>query len=206
MPRVGIAWDPAGDGRWSVRSSYGLFYEQFQNGAGTTSQVAISAIPAAQFNQYSGAGLNFANPYQGREYPAPEHLRPAVDGVRDGRRREAALHAELERRRAAVARQPVSRRSAVRRRERVAAAAQRRGEPGGLRARRDRAERRPAAPLRELPGRRRHLRFLDDRDAAEHHPLELPFAAAERVAPVRRRPRLQRVVLAGARRRTSCRR
>jgi hypothetical protein len=79
MPRVGIAWDPAGDGRWSVRSSYGLFYEQFQNGAGTASQVAISAIPAAQFNQYSGAGLNFANPYLGREYPAPNtFVRPST--------------------------------------------------------------------------------------------------------------------------------
>ena len=66
MPRVGVAWDPTGEGRWSVRSSYGLFYDQFQNGAGTSSQVAISAIPAAQFNQFSGAGLNFANPYQGR--------------------------------------------------------------------------------------------------------------------------------------------
>src|ERR687889_311163 len=72
MPRVGIAWDPTGEGRWSVRSSYGLFYDQFQNGAGTASQVAISAIPAAQFNQFSGAGLNFQNPYQGRILPAPD--------------------------------------------------------------------------------------------------------------------------------------
>ena len=79
MPRVGIAWDPAGDGRWSIRTSYGLFYDQFQNGAGTSSQVAISAIPAAQFNQFSGAGLNFANPYQGRPYPAPDtFVRPST--------------------------------------------------------------------------------------------------------------------------------
>ena len=62
----GFAWDPTGSGTWSVRSSYGLFYDQFQNGAGTASQVAISAIPWAQFNQFSGAGLNFQNPYQGR--------------------------------------------------------------------------------------------------------------------------------------------
>jgi hypothetical protein len=79
MPRIGIAWDPTGAGRWSVRSSYGLFYDQFQNGAGTTSQVAISAIPAAQFNQFSGAGLNFANPYQGHDYPAPNtFVRPST--------------------------------------------------------------------------------------------------------------------------------
>ena len=65
MPRLGVAWDP-GDGTWAIRSSYGVFYDQFQNGAGTASQVAISAIPVAQFVQFSGAGLNFQNPYAGR--------------------------------------------------------------------------------------------------------------------------------------------
>ena len=72
MPRVGAAWDPAGDGRWSIRSSFGIFYDQFQNGAGTASQVAISSTPWAQFNQFSVAGLNFQNPYQGRSIPAPD--------------------------------------------------------------------------------------------------------------------------------------
>jgi hypothetical protein len=79
MPRVGIAWDPTGTGTWAVRGSYGLFYDQFQNGAGTASQVAISAIPAAQFVQFSGAGLNFQNPYLGREYPsANTFVRPST--------------------------------------------------------------------------------------------------------------------------------
>ena len=79
MPRLGVAWDPTGEGIWSVRSSYGLFYDQFQNGAGTASQVAISAIPWAQFNQFSGAGLNFQNPYQGRPYPEPNtFVRPST--------------------------------------------------------------------------------------------------------------------------------
>jgi hypothetical protein len=79
MPRVGIAWDPTGAGIWSMRSSYGLFYDQFQNGAGTASQVAISSLPWAQFNQFSGAGLNFQNPYQGRTYPAPNtFVRPST--------------------------------------------------------------------------------------------------------------------------------
>ena len=79
MPRVGLAWDPTGTGVWSVRTSYGLFFDQFQNGAGTSSQVAISAIPWAQFNQFSGAGLNFQDPYQGRVHPAPEtFVRPST--------------------------------------------------------------------------------------------------------------------------------
>jgi hypothetical protein len=79
MPRVGAVWDPTGTGTWSVRASYGLFYDQFQNGSGTASQVAISATPWAQFNQFSGAGLNFQNPYQGRALPAPNtFVRPST--------------------------------------------------------------------------------------------------------------------------------
>jgi hypothetical protein len=79
MPRVGAAWDPTGDGTWVVRSSYGLFYDQFQNGAGTASQIAISAIPAAQFVQFSGAGLNFQNPYANRPPIVPNSfVRPST--------------------------------------------------------------------------------------------------------------------------------
>jgi hypothetical protein len=76
MPRIGIAWDPAGDGNWAIRAGYGIFYDQFQNGAGTASQVPISSLPFAQFVQFSGAGLNFANPFQGHAYPAPNTFVP----------------------------------------------------------------------------------------------------------------------------------
>lgn len=72
MPRLGAVWDPTGGGTWAVRASYGVFYDQFQNGSGTASQVPVSSVPWAQFNQYSGAGLNFQNPYAGRTYPDPE--------------------------------------------------------------------------------------------------------------------------------------
>jgi hypothetical protein len=79
MPRIGFAWDPTGRGQWSIRSSYGIFYDQFQNGAGTASQVPVSSLPWAQFNQYSGAGLNFADPYSGHIYPAPNSfVRPST--------------------------------------------------------------------------------------------------------------------------------
>ena len=79
MPRVGFAFDPTGDGRWSVRASYGVYFDQFQNGSGTASQVAISALPKAQFVQFSGAGLNFQNPYLGRPPVLPDtFVRPST--------------------------------------------------------------------------------------------------------------------------------
>ena len=79
MPRVGAVWDPTGEGVWSVRGAYGVFYDQFQNGAGTTSQIAVSSTPWAQFVQFSGAGLNFQNPYLGRSTPAAEtFVRPST--------------------------------------------------------------------------------------------------------------------------------
>jgi hypothetical protein len=84
MPRVGAAWDPTGTGTWALRASYGRFYDQFQNGSGTASQVAISATPAAQFVQLSGAGLNFQNPFLGRPYPQPDSfVRPSTQFVMD---------------------------------------------------------------------------------------------------------------------------
>ena len=96
--------------------SYGLFYDQFQNGAGTASQVAISATPWAQFNQFSGAGLNFQNPYRGAPPPtANTFVRPSTVFALDAEAKPPS-RAELERERAAVALRPLPRRGPLRRR------------------------------------------------------------------------------------------
>ncbi len=72
MPRVGIAWDPSGQGTWSIRAGYATFYDPFANGAGTASSAAVSALPWARFVQKSGPTLQFANPFGGQPLPAPD--------------------------------------------------------------------------------------------------------------------------------------
>ena len=63
-PRVGIAYDPTGDGKWLVSAAYGIFYEPFYNGQGGPLQDPISAPPYLQTPQ-AGFPVNFAKPFNG---------------------------------------------------------------------------------------------------------------------------------------------
>ncbi len=195
MPRVGVAWDPTGGGTWSIRSSYGLFYDQFQNGSGTASQVAISAIPWAQFNQFSGAGLNFQNPYQGRAYPQPDtFVRPStVFAIDADAKPPYTQHWNAGVQRSLFDRYVVEVRyvgAIGRRLPRNVEANPAVFGPGATAQNADR--RRLYA---NCPADGGTLRLLDDRDAPQHHEIVVQRRPGQRVAPVHRRPRLERVVL-----------
>jgi hypothetical protein len=71
MPRIGIAWNPDGQGRTSIRAGYGIFFDPFSNGSGTASQVPVSSLPWTQLVQFSGPSVNFADPYAATGKPEP---------------------------------------------------------------------------------------------------------------------------------------
>jgi Carboxypeptidase regulatory-like domain/TonB dependent receptor len=63
-PRVGLAWDVRGDGKWLVTSAYGIFYDPYYTGEGGPLQDPISAPPYLQTPQVSVP--NFADPFNGQ--------------------------------------------------------------------------------------------------------------------------------------------
>lgn len=63
-PRIGLAVDPSGSGRWLVSSGYGIFYEPYYTGQGGPIQDAISAPPYLQTPQVNPP-INFADPFNG---------------------------------------------------------------------------------------------------------------------------------------------
>ena len=62
-PRVGLAWDPRGNGLWLVTASYGISYDPYYNGQGGPLQTPSSAPPYLQTPQLNFP--DFADPYGG---------------------------------------------------------------------------------------------------------------------------------------------
>lgn len=87
MPRAGLAWDPTGAGKTSVRAAYGIYYDSFTNGVGGPLQAPLSALPWTQARQLS-APINFANPWNGRSpfnlnsFPQPTTVLTVENGMR----------------------------------------------------------------------------------------------------------------------------
>src|SRR5437667_11876041 len=73
-PRIGIAYDPTGNGNWLITSAYGIFYEPYYTGAGGPLQSPISAPPFLQTEQINlvpplAPSLSFQDPYNGDPPP-----------------------------------------------------------------------------------------------------------------------------------------
>ena len=62
-PRLGLAWDPTGSGKWLLTSAYGIFFDPYYTGQGGPLQAPISAPPYLQTPQVPFA--NFADPFNG---------------------------------------------------------------------------------------------------------------------------------------------
>jgi outer membrane receptor protein involved in Fe transport len=79
MPRLGLAWDPKGNGRLSVRAAYGIFFDPMSTGSGLLSQAIVSSLPWTQAVQLSGPATGFQDPYALQPKPEPNtFVRPAT--------------------------------------------------------------------------------------------------------------------------------
>jgi hypothetical protein len=61
-PRIGLAWEPTGSGRWLVSSGCGILYDPYYNGQGGPVQTPISAPPYLRTAQLMFLG-SLSNPF-----------------------------------------------------------------------------------------------------------------------------------------------
>ena len=78
-PRIGVAWDPRGDGKTVVSAAYGIFYEPYYTGEGGPLQDPVSAPPYLKTLQLGFPINSFANPFYapnpfGVPFPEPMTL------------------------------------------------------------------------------------------------------------------------------------
>src|SRR5262249_34858303 len=66
-PRLGLAWDPRGDGRLSVRAAYGLFYEDFRSDIWTYPAVNQPFV----IREFINNPFSLTDPFRGRVNPFP---------------------------------------------------------------------------------------------------------------------------------------
>ncbi|HTS12246.1 MAG TPA: TonB-dependent receptor [Candidatus Limnocylindrales bacterium] len=74
-PRVGLAYDPTGSGRWLISGAYGIFFEPYYTGEGGPIQDPVSAPPYLQTPQQTFP-VNFADPFNGANPFGPSFSEP----------------------------------------------------------------------------------------------------------------------------------
>lgn len=73
-PRLGLAWDPKGNGKFAIRSSYGLFHEDFRSDLWTYPAVNQPFV----IREFVNRPYSFTDPYRGRVNPFPYIYSSAV--------------------------------------------------------------------------------------------------------------------------------